>query len=69
MRYTHLCDTVQKIVLVLYVFPERVLCLQLLLASVADNPKAIAGEAELTQLCVYLIVFAENARKTHCVDA
>lgn len=40
---THLCNTVQKVVLVLYVLPERVLCLQLLLAGVADNPEAVAG--------------------------
>lgn len=53
--------------LILYVLPELILCLQLLLARVTNNPEAIPRQTELAQLGVDLVVLAEDARKTHGV--
>jgi len=57
----------QKVVLILYVLPELILRLQLLLARMANNPEAIPRQTELAKLRVNLVVLAEDARKTHCV--
>lgn len=68
---THLLNAMHKVVLILYVFPEIVLCLQLFLARMTHNPEllSIARQAEIAQFCVDFVVFTYNTWKTHRVVA